>query len=118
MIDPATLTKRYYKIGEVADMFQVATSLIRYWESEFPQLKPMKGKSGMRRYQKEDVLMLDRIYTLVKLKGFKIKGAIKELEKKGDHDMSTSTGKEGLKKVRNELVQLKIELQNLKSTLK
>ncbi|MGA0232496.1 MAG: MerR family DNA-binding transcriptional regulator, partial [Saprospiraceae bacterium] len=47
-MNPQNITKRYYKIGEVAEMFDVATSLIRYWESEFKQLKPLKSKSGIR----------------------------------------------------------------------
>jgi len=112
MIDPDTLTKRYYKIGEVAEMFGVATSLIRYWETEFPQLNPVKGKSGMRRYQVEDILLIDRIYELVKTKGFKIKGAKKELNRK------KKPGKDqNLQRVRQRLLELKTQIQNLKNQL-
>ncbi len=82
MIDPQSLTKRYYKIGEVAKMFGVATSLIRYWESEFDILEPLKNAKGVRRYQNKDVLIVDRIYELVKVRGYKLDGAKKALRER------------------------------------
>jgi DNA-binding transcriptional MerR regulator len=74
------LTKLYYSIGEVADMFHVAASVIRYWESEFPLLHPAKNSKGERKFTVKDIEMLEQIYHLVKEKGFTIEGAKKELE--------------------------------------
>ena len=79
MIQLELLTKRYYTIGEVAKMFDVAASLIRYWESEFNSLKPHKNNKGDRRYTSKDIEQLDRIYILVKEKGYTLDGAKKEI---------------------------------------
>lgn len=69
------LTKRYYSIGEVADLFEVNTSLIRYWEKEFPSLEPKKNKKGNRMFTPQDIETLQIIYHLVKERGFTIDGA-------------------------------------------
>lgn len=119
MIDPNQLTKRYYKIGEVAELFDVATSLIRYWESEFPQLKPIKGKSGIRRYQKEDILLIDKIYYLVKEQGFKLKAAREHLDKKPNVIPSGNDHKnDKLFAVRQQLLELREGLLDLKSKIR
>ena len=76
------LTKLYYSIGEVAEMFEVSNSLIRYWESEFNVLKPSKNKKGDRRFMVKDIRTLEKIYTLVKERGFTLEGAKKELKKR------------------------------------
>jgi len=76
------LTKRYYTIGEVAAMFAVSNSLVRYWETEFALLKPHKTRKGDRRYTVKDIRLLERIYTLVKERGFTLDGARKELKRK------------------------------------
>ena len=59
------LTKLYYSIGEVADMLEVNTSLIRFWEKEFPIIKPKKNKKGNRLYTPKEIKKIDRIYSLV-----------------------------------------------------
>ena len=76
------LTKLYYSIGEVAEMFGVSNSLIRYWETEFSTLKPTKNKKGDRRFMVKDIRTLEKIYTLVKERGFTLEGAKKEMRKK------------------------------------
>lgn len=76
------LTKLYYSIGEVAEMFSVSNSLIRYWETEFSILKPQKNRKGDRRYRVKDIRIMERIYTLVKERGFTLEGARKELSVK------------------------------------
>ena len=76
------LTKLYYSIGEVAEMFDVSNSLIRYWETEFTALKPQKNRKGDRRYMVKDIRVLERIYTLVKERGFTLEGAKKEMKGK------------------------------------
>jgi len=73
------LTKLYYSIGEVSEMFEVSKSLIRYWESEFSILKPHKNSKGDRRFTKQNIEQLQLIYHLVKEKGFTLEGAKKEI---------------------------------------
>ncbi len=74
----------YYPIGQVANMFNVSTSLIRFWEKEFPVLRPRKNKKGNRLFTERDVRYLHMIYHLVKNKGYTLQGARDAL--KGDFD--------------------------------
>jgi len=67
--------KLYYSIGEVAKAFDVNTSLIRYWEQEFPIIKPKKNKKGNRYFTPSDIENLKIIYHLVKEKGYTLDGA-------------------------------------------
>ena len=67
--------KLYYSIGEVARAFDVNTSLIRYWEQEFPIIRPKKNKKGNRYFTPEDISNLKIIYHLVKEKGYTLDGA-------------------------------------------
>jgi DNA-binding transcriptional MerR regulator len=72
--------KLYYSIGEVADMFGVNTSLIRFWEKEFDIIKPKKNKKGNRFFTLQDIENIRLIYHLVKEKGLTLGGAKKKLE--------------------------------------
>lgn len=74
------IEKLYYSIGEVADMFGVSKSLIRFWETEFDILKPRKNTKGNRLFTKKDIDNLKVIYHLVKEKGFTLDGARKKLK--------------------------------------
>ena len=69
------IEKLFYSIGEVADMFKVNTSLIRFWEKEFDIIKPKKNKKGNRLFTKEDIENFHIIYHLVKERGMTLKGA-------------------------------------------
>ena len=69
------IEKLYYSIGEVAEIFTVAPSLIRFWESEFDIIKPKKNRKGNRQFTKEDIDNVRTIYHLVKEKGFTLQGA-------------------------------------------
>jgi len=71
--------KLYYSIGEVAEMFKVNTSLIRFWEKEFDVIKPKKNKKGNRFFTKQDIDNFQLIYHLVKEKGLTLNGARKKL---------------------------------------
>ena len=75
------IEKIYYSIGEVAEMFQVNTSHIRFWSNEFDVIKPSTNKKGNRLYTQSDIDNLKKIYHLVKEKGFTLKGAKIELKK-------------------------------------
>lgn len=99
-IDINSLTKLYYSISEVANMFDVSKSLIRYWETEFPTLKPAKSSKGDRRFTKQNIEHIQDIYILVKEKGFTLDGARQELR----HNKKAAQGK-------NELI---TKLENLK----
>lgn len=74
-ISEKQLTKLYYTIGEVAEMFNVNTSLIRFWEKEFTIIQPKKNKKGNRLFTPKDILNFNKIYHLVKEQGFTLDGA-------------------------------------------
>lgn len=75
-----TLKKLYYSISEAADLTGVPAHVLRYWESEFPQLHPKKGRGGNRLYTENDLTLLSRIHDLLHNKKFTIAGARKQLE--------------------------------------
>lgn len=80
MINEEQLTKLYYPIGEVADMLGVNTSLIRFWEKEFSQIRPKKNKKGNRLFTPKDIALLSTIYKLVKEEGHTLNGAKKAMK--------------------------------------
>lgn len=90
MIKASDLNKLYYSIGEVADMFDVNTSLIRFWEKEFPSVQPKKNKKGNRLFSPKNILELQRIYILVKEDGHTLEGAKKALRSKNKGAESTT----------------------------
>lgn len=77
---PQLRDKLYYSISEVADHFDVAASVLRYWETEFPELKPKRNSKGTRFYSKENIETIDLIHQLVKGQGYTIQGAKKHLK--------------------------------------
>ncbi len=104
------ITKLYYSIGEVAEMFNVNASLIRFWEKEFDILKPKKNAKGNRLFTQKDVDNLKVIYHLVKERGFTLQGAKKKLrENKGD-TIQNEEIVEKLKDIRQFLVELRDNL--------
>ena len=80
-IETQNLEKLYYTIGEVAEMFEVSRSLLRYWENEFSFLTPRKNRKGDRLFTKENIKQIQIIYNLVKVRGFTLEGAKQELRK-------------------------------------
>lgn len=104
------ITKLYYSIGEVAAMFDVNTSLVRFWEKEFDILKPKKNAKGNRLFTQKDVDNLKVIYHLVKERGFTLDGAKRKLrENKGD-TIQNEEIVERLKDIRGFLVELRDNL--------
>lgn len=75
------IDKLYYSITELANHFDVAPSLLRYWELEFHQIKPKRNAKGTRFYTKEDIAQIEKIYFLVKEQGFTLQGAKDKLRK-------------------------------------
>jgi DNA-binding transcriptional MerR regulator len=74
--------KRYFTIGEVAQLCDLKAHVLRYWEQEFPQLAPVKRRGNRRYYQREDVILIRQIRELLYAQGFTIQGARQQLEKK------------------------------------
>jgi DNA-binding transcriptional MerR regulator len=107
--DEILFQKQYYPIGDVAAMFKESTSLIRYWENEFPILKPKKNKKGDRFFRPEDVKNLKLIYHLLRERKYTIEGArefLKNNKSAGEkHEII-----ESLEKVKLFLLELKNNL--------
>jgi DNA-binding transcriptional MerR regulator len=77
---PEIPNKRYFIIGEVGELCNVKPHVLRYWEQEFPQLSPVKRRGNRRYYQREDVLMIRRIRSLLYEQGYTISGARLQLQ--------------------------------------
>ncbi len=105
------IEKSYFTIGEVAEIFNVSTSLIRFWEQEFEILQPKKNKKGNRLFTRKDVENLRIIYTLVKERGFTLKGAKEKLKSHSSEVAKSIQIKEGLMKIREFLTELKENLE-------
>jgi DNA-binding transcriptional MerR regulator len=107
--DEQLFQKQYYSIGEVAAMFHVNNSLIRYWENEFDILEPRKNRKGDRLFKPTDIKNLELIYDLLRRRKFTIEGAKDYLKKdkqaKEKHEMIQS-----LQKIKTFLLELKANL--------
>lgn len=114
--DDSHIEKLYYSIGEVAAMFQVNASLLRFWEKEFTILNPKKNTKGDRHYTQKDIDSFRIIYQLVKEKGFTLNGAkqyLKEHRKSFNQlqePHSTGEVKESLQKLKQFLQEIKNKL--------
>ena len=104
------IEKLYYSIGEVADMFAVNVSLLRFWEKEFEILKPKKNKKGNRMFKAKDLDNLKIIYHLVKERGYTLEGAKKKLKENKEDTINNIEIVNRLKDIRQFLVELKEEL--------
>ncbi len=116
---PAIPRKRYFAIGEVSELCDVKPHVLRYWEQEFPQLRPVKRRGNRRYYQQDDVLMVRRIRSLLYEQGFTIGGArqrLKEMAKAGvaanDADKAVAAGAPAAKRS-EEIRELRDELESL-----
>lgn len=104
------IEKLYYSIGEVAKMFDVNTSLIRFWEKEFDIIKPKKNKKGNRMFTKQDVENFNVIYHLVKERGFTLEGAKQKLKGNKDDTINNVEVVKSLNSIRAFLLEIKAEL--------
>jgi DNA-binding transcriptional MerR regulator len=99
---PVIPGKRYFTIGEVSDLCAVKPHVLRYWEQEFPSLKPLKRRGNRRYYQRHDVILIRQIRSLLYEQGFTIGGARQRLsgdEAKDDSNQSQQI----IKQLRTEL---------------
>ena len=104
------IEKLYYSIGEVSEMFNVAPSLIRFWESEFEIIQPKKNRKGNRQFTKEDIDNVRTIYHLVKEKGFTLQGAKEMLKNDTQSVKDKMEMLDSLRRVRQFLVEVRDKL--------
>ena len=108
-------TKYYYTMREVCNILDVKPHVLRFWETQFPQLNPQRKEGSNRRYTQKDIQLLKKIQYLLYEKKFKIKGAKKALRNVEDIstkenvqiDMDSYESKRALKRLRNKLTELK-----------
>lgn len=110
---PTEFTKRYYSIGEAAAIFELKTSALRFWEKEFPELKPKKSDSGARKYSTKDMELLRKIHFLVKEKGFTLEGARQKLKHAPEDSVNSEELVRRLQKVKEEIDQLAKTIKSL-----
>lgn len=103
------IEKIYFSISEVAEMFDVNASLLRFWEKEFPQLQPRKNSKGNRIYTKKDIELFKRIHELVRVKGFTLEGAKNALRGKTEERESSD--------IQTKLIRIRSELISISSGL-
>lgn len=108
-----TKEKMYYRIGEVARMFNVNPSLIRFWEKEFDIIQPKKNKRGVRLFTRQDIENFQLIYHLIKERGYTIKGAREKLSQNPRDAFNKAEVVKSLKKIRSFLESLKSSLDEL-----
>lgn len=99
--------KLYYSIGEVAKMFDVNTSLIRFWEKEFDVIKPFKNKKGNRYFTPQDIDNFRLIFHLVKEKGMTLRGAQKKLKENRDDTLYNFEVVKSLQNIKELLIEIK-----------
>jgi len=104
------IPRQYYTIGEVARELDLTTSLIRFWETEFKEIKPKKNRKGNRVYTAKDIEILRRIHYLLKIRKYTIKGA-KERLQQDNHEVEQEMHlRDTLLKLRTFLLELKESL--------
>lgn len=101
------IEKKYYSIGEVASIFKVAPSLIRYWEGEFDIIKPKKDKKGNRRFTKDDIEKIRFIYQLVKVKGYTLQGAQEVIKKDQEKVIDKASLVDKLHQIKRFLIEIR-----------
>jgi len=104
------IEKIYYTIGEVAELFEVNASLIRFWETEFDFLSPQKNKKGNRLFTKEDINKIKIIYHLVKEKGYTLQGAREKIKRNKEDVEKQVEIIDSLQRIKSFLLELKNDL--------
>ena len=112
MTEPKDL-KLYYNISEVAKMFDVKETLLRYWETVFPQISPKKSGRNIRQYTKEDIEKIRIVHNLVKVRGLRLAAAAQLLRKNKEGVVQTADVLDELRAIRKDLVRLKADISGL-----
>lgn len=105
--------KILYSIHEVAKMFDVKASLLRYWEKEFDSIRPYKSEKGTRQYREEDIESIRLVYHLVREKGLTLAGAKQKLKDNRESVIHSENIVHRLKSIRSELLALKEEIEEM-----
>ena len=105
--------KLYYSIREVAEMFDVNGSLLRYWEKEFPIIAPKKAGGNIRQYAKEDIENIRLVYHLVKEKKMTLAGARQRLKQNKESIRDTAEIIDRLRRIKEDLLSMRKELDYL-----
>ena len=105
--------KMFYSISEVASMFNVTETLLRYWEKEFPNIKPQKAGRGIRQYTKADIEQVRLVYHLVKERGMTLQGARDTMRRERGSTNKQIEVIERLKAIRDEIQSINKELNGL-----
>lgn len=100
---PPIPPKRYFTIGEVGELCAVKPHVLRYWEAEFPQLKPVKRRGNRRYYQREDVILIRQIKSLLYEQGYTIGGARLKMSDKSEPPVTPSVSSAELTEVISDL---------------
>ncbi len=103
--------KRYFTIGEVSELCDVKPHVLRYWEQEFPQLKPVKRRGNRRYYQRHDVIMIRQIRGLLYEQGFTIGGARQRMEQDESTVQAVTVEPHLLQALRTELEEILVILK-------
>ncbi len=106
------IEKVFYPIGEVAELFQVNTSTIRFWENEFDVIKPQKNKKGNRLFTKEDIEQIKLIYHLIKERGLTLKGAKQKLKDNREETLDNHELVDRLTNIRQMLIEIRDEMDD------
>ena len=109
------LSKKFYKIGDVAEILNVPTSTLRFWEKEFTVIKPKRNTKNIRVYTVKDIETIKMIYYLVKEKGLKLDAAQAMIKRNRDGVSKQWEVVDRLKQVKEQLIQLDNALGSLKS---
>ena len=121
MLDPSAIElpqipgKRYFTIGEVSELCGVKAHVLRYWEQEFPQLRPVKRRGNRRYYQRHEVELIREIRRLLYLEGYTISGARNQLQKpmaKGEIDPAPRPARKDYRGVVDELQKISLLLED------
>lgn len=113
---PPIPAKRYFTIGEVSELCDVKPHVLRYWETEFPSLKPVKRRGNRRYYQRSDVMMVRQIRGLLYEQGYTISGARLRLE--GDQAKPVASVSAVLSPAQDSLRSVRLELEQIAALLK
>lgn len=116
-MQPSIPDKTYYKIGEVAKMADLKSSVLRFWEAEFSFLRPEKSSSGQRLYSKQDIVLIQQIKQLLYQEKYTIEGVRKRFSPRRTRSPEPQPAGQEQQDVRSLLQSIRQELTNLRATL-